>query len=57
LLWSAIGGVAHFAVIDAEMRIVPPSIPWPRVAVWIKNYETSLTPGTGYAVRAAWFPT
>ena len=32
-LWFAIGGVAHFAFTDAEMRIVPPYVPWPRVAV------------------------
>ena len=32
-LWFAIGGVAHFVFTDAQMRIVPPSIPWPRAAV------------------------
>jgi uncharacterized membrane protein len=34
-LWFMIGGVAHFALTEAEMRIVPPSIPWPRAAVLI----------------------
>ncbi|AMM23404.1 DoxX family protein [Variovorax sp. PAMC 28711] len=32
-LWFAIGGVAHFALTDTEMRIVPPWMPWPRAAV------------------------
>lgn len=32
-LWFAIGGVAHFAATDVEVRIVPPYIPWPHAAV------------------------
>jgi uncharacterized membrane protein len=32
-LWFAIGGVAHFAATSAEMRIVPPYIPWPHAVV------------------------
>lgn len=32
-LWFAIGGVAHFVFTEAQMRIVPPWIPWPRAAV------------------------
>lgn len=36
-LWFAIGGVAHFALTDAEMRIVPPYIPWPRAAVLVSG--------------------
>jgi uncharacterized membrane protein len=28
-----IGGIAHFAVTDLEMRIMPPYIPWPHAAV------------------------
>jgi uncharacterized membrane protein len=32
-LWFFIGGIAHFAATDLEMRIVPPYIPWPRIAV------------------------
>lgn len=32
-LWFAIGGVAHFAATETEMRIVPPWVPWPRAAV------------------------
>ncbi len=34
-LWFAIGGVAHFVFTDAEMRIVPSWIAWPRAAVWL----------------------
>ncbi|MET0208369.1 MAG: hypothetical protein ABW220_04970 [Burkholderiaceae bacterium] len=36
-LWFLVGGIAHFAATDAEMRIVPPYIPWPRVAVWVSG--------------------
>ena len=36
-LWFAIGGVAHFALTETEMRIVPPSIPWPRAAVLVSG--------------------
>lgn len=32
-LWFFIGGIAHFAALQAEMRIVPPYIPWPRACV------------------------
>ena len=32
-VWFLLGGIAHFAATDAEMRIVPPYIPWPRAAV------------------------
>ena len=32
-LWFALGGVAHFALTELEMRIVPPYIPWPRAVV------------------------
>ena len=36
-LWFMIGGVAHFALTDVEMRIVPPWIPWPRAAVLVSG--------------------
>lgn len=36
-LWFAIGGVAHFVATEAEMRIVPPWIPWPRETVWVSG--------------------
>ena len=34
-LWFFVGGIAHFAFIEAEMRIVPPYVPWPRAVVLI----------------------
>lgn len=36
-LWFLFGGVAHFALTEMEMRIVPPAIPWPRAAVLISG--------------------
>jgi uncharacterized membrane protein len=36
-LWFFIGGIAHFAFTDTEMRIVPPFVPWPRAAVLISG--------------------
>jgi uncharacterized membrane protein len=36
-LWFAIGGAAHFAATHAEMRIVPPYIPWPHAVVLISG--------------------
>jgi uncharacterized membrane protein len=34
-LWFFIGGIAHFAATDLEMRIVPPYIPSARAAVLV----------------------
>jgi uncharacterized membrane protein len=36
-LWFFIGGIAHFALTDLEMRIVPPVIPWPRATVLLSG--------------------
>ena len=36
-LWFLIGGIAHFVATEAEMRIVPPYIPWPRAAVLVSG--------------------
>ena len=36
-LWFFIGGIAHFAATEAEMKIVPPYIPWPRAAVLVSG--------------------
>lgn len=34
-LWFFLGGIAHFAATDLELRIVPHWVPWPRETVWI----------------------
>ena len=36
-LWFFIGGIAHFAATETEMRIVPRWIPWPRAAVLVSG--------------------
>jgi uncharacterized membrane protein len=36
-LWFFIGGLAHFALTDIEMSIMPPYIPWPRAAVLVSG--------------------
>jgi uncharacterized membrane protein len=36
-VWFLFGGVAHFALTEVEMRIVPPFIPWPRAAVLVSG--------------------
>jgi len=36
-LWFFLGGIAHFALTQTEMRIVPPAIPWPRAAVLVSG--------------------
>jgi len=36
-LWFFIGGIAHFAALKLEMSIVPPYIPWPRMAVLVSG--------------------
>jgi uncharacterized membrane protein len=33
--WFLLGGLAHFAFTQAEMRIVPAWVPWPRAMVLI----------------------
>jgi uncharacterized membrane protein len=35
--WFFLGGIAHFVFTGAEMRIVPPWMPWPREAVLISG--------------------
>jgi uncharacterized membrane protein len=32
-LWFFVGGLAHFVFTQAQMRIVPTWVPWPRAAV------------------------
>jgi uncharacterized membrane protein len=36
-LWFFLGGIAHFAATNLEMRIVPAYLPWPRLAVLISG--------------------
>ena len=36
-LWVFIGGIAHFAATETEMRIVPNYVPWPRAAVIVSG--------------------
>lgn len=37
ILWFSIGGVAHFVFTEAQMRIVPDWIVWPREAVLLSG--------------------
>jgi uncharacterized membrane protein len=37
VVWFFVGGIAHFAATDLEMKIVPPYIPWPRTVVLISG--------------------
>lgn len=36
-LWFFVGGVAHFVYTDAQMRIVPPWLPEPRLIVLVSG--------------------
>jgi uncharacterized membrane protein len=36
-VWFFVGGIAHFAATDLEVRLVPPYVPWPRAAVWLSG--------------------
>ncbi|MET1023117.1 MAG: hypothetical protein ABWX87_02290 [Pseudoxanthomonas sp.] len=36
-LWFLLGGIAHFALTQTEMRIVPPYIAWPWLAVIVSG--------------------
>jgi uncharacterized membrane protein len=51
-LWFSIGGIAHFALTETEMRIVPPYIPWPRAAVLVSGVAECLG-----AIGLLWRPT
>jgi uncharacterized membrane protein len=41
-LWFLLGGVAHFAATELEMSIVPPYVPWTRLAVLVSGVFESL---------------
>ena len=51
-LWFFVGGIAHFAFTEVEMRIVPPWMPWPRAAVLVSGMFELLG-----AVGLLWRPT
>jgi uncharacterized membrane protein len=53
-LWFIIGGIAHFAATDTEMRIVPPYIPWPRAIVLVTGAFELL--GALGVIQARWRP-
>jgi uncharacterized membrane protein len=36
-LWFIVGGIAHIAATNLEMRIVPPYIPWPHGVVLVSG--------------------
>jgi len=51
-LWFFVGGIAHFAFTELEVRIVPPWVPYPRAMVWISGVFELLG-----AIGIAWQPT
>ena len=51
-LWFAVGGVAHFVATESEMLIVPPWVPWPRMAVLVSGVFELLG-----AIGLVWRPT
>lgn len=51
-VWFFAGGIAHFAFTQAEMRIVPPWIPFPRAVVLASGVFELLG-----ALGVAWRPT
>jgi len=50
-VWFLFGGIAHFAFTEAEMRIVPPVIPWPRATVLVSGVF-ELLGAAGLLIRA-----
>jgi uncharacterized membrane protein len=51
-IWFCFGGIAHFVATNAEMRIVPPYIPWPRLTVLVSGMFELLG-----ALGVLWRPT
>ena len=37
VIWFFVGGIAHFLFVEAQMRIVPLYIPWPRAVVLVSG--------------------
>ena len=50
--WFFVGGIAHFVFTDAQMRIIPPYVPWPRATVLVSGVLEILG-----AVGLLWLPT
>jgi len=51
-IWFFVGGIAHFIFVEAQMRIVPPYIPWPRAVVLVSGGLE-----IAGAVALLWLPT
>ena len=51
-VWFFVGGLAHFVFTEAQMRIIPPYIPWPRATVLVSGVFELLG-----AVGLLWPPT
>ena len=51
-IWFFVGGIAHFLFVEAQMRIVPPDIPWPRAVVLVSGGLE-----IAGAVALLWLPT
>ena len=51
-VWFFVGGIAHFVFTEAQMRIIPPYIPWPRATVLVSGVLEILG-----AVGLLWRPT
>ena len=51
-VWFFVGGIAHFVFTEAQMRIIPPYVPWPRAAVLVSGVFEILG-----AVGLLWQPT
>lgn len=51
-VWFFVGGIAHFVFTAAEMRIVPPWMPWPLTAVLVSGVLELLG-----AIGLLWPPT
>ena len=51
VLWFGLGGLAHFVFTDAQMRIVPFWVPWPRAAVLVSG-AFELLGAAGLVIRS-----
>ena len=51
-VWFFVGGIAHFVFTEAQMRVIPPYIAWPRAAVLVSGVFELLG-----AAGLLWLPT